>query len=200
MNYLAHLFLSSADPDEQLGSLIADFTRGRLQTLSEIYAPGVIRGIALHRQVDSFTDNHPAVVRSRQRIAAPYRRYSGIILDILYDHFLSSDWSEFSDLDRRAFIRDVYRLLEARRDELPPRLRSLVPRMQREDWLGSYRELTVIEQVYQRMSKRLRQPNHLGGAMVEVHRHYAALARDFRQFFPELMAFTEQQQEQTNPP
>ncbi|AKH22194.1 hypothetical protein AAY24_10295 [Sedimenticola thiotaurini] len=200
MNYLAHLFLSSADPDEQLGSLIADFTRGRLQTLSRIYTPGVMRGIALHRQVDSFTDNHPAVVRSRQRIAAPYRRYSGIILDILYDHFLSRYWYEFSDLDRHAFIRDIYRLLLARRDELPEQLAALVPRMQQEDWFGSYRELAMIERVYQRMSGRLRRPNQLGGAMVEVRRHYAELAQEFRYFFPELMVFVEQQQEQMNQP
>lgn len=200
MNYLAHLFLSSDDPDEQLGSLIADFTRGSLERLSQIYTPGVMLGITLHRRVDSFTDNHPVVVRSRQRIAAPYRRYSGIILDILYDHFLSNCWSEFSDLDRRAFIRDIYRLLEARRDELPTPLSLLVPRMHREDWLGSYRDLGVIERVYQRMSKRLRQPNQLGGAMVEVHRHYAELAQDFRQFFPELMAYAEQQQGQMNLP
>lgn len=195
MNYLAHLFLSPDDPDERLGSLVADFTRGRLQTLARSYPPGVMRGIALHRQVDRFTDDHPRVRLGRRRIVAPYRRYSGIILDILYDHFLSSFWSEFSGRDRHAFIREIYRLLGERRDELPEPLRTLVPRMQREDWLGSYGDLEVVGLVYQRMARRLRQPNPLGGALVEVRRHYPELAEDFRQFFPELMAFVRQQEQ-----
>jgi len=200
VNYLAHLFLSSDDPDERLGSLIADFTRGRLQTLAQTYPRGVMQGIALHRQVDRFTDDNPWVTQSRRRITAPYRRYSGIILDILYDHFLSSYWSEFSGRDRHAFIQDIYRLLGERRNELPEQLSTLVPRMQREDWLGSYRDLEVIGRVFERMSSRLRQPNHLGGAMVEVQRHYPDLEANFRQFFPELMAFVQRQQEQMDRP
>lgn len=200
MNYLAHLFLASDDPDERLGSLIADFTRGRLQTLARSYPPGVMWGITLHRKVDSFTDHHPRLLQSRRRIAAPYRRYSGIILDILHDHFLSSYWSEYSGLDRHTFIQDIYRLLGERRNELPAQLSALVPRMRREDWLGSYRDLEVIGLVYERISNRLRKPNHLGGAMVEVQRHYPELEADFRQFFPELMAFVQRQQEQMNRP
>ncbi|MCW8904955.1 acyl carrier protein phosphodiesterase [Sedimenticola sp.] len=199
MNYLAHLFLASEDPDERLGSLIADFTRGRLQTLAKDYPPGVMWGIALHRRVDRFTDDNPWVVQSRRRIAAPYRRYSGIILDILYDHFLSSYWSEFSGQDRQSFIQDIYRLLDRRRNDLPARLGALVPRMQREDWLGSYAEFEVIGQVYQRMSQRMRQPNRLAGAMEEVRRHYPELAQDFRQFFPELIVFVQQQERMNRP-
>ncbi len=199
MNYLAHLFLASEDPDERLGSLIADFTRGRLQTLAKDYPPGVMWGIALHRQVDRFTDDNSWVIQSRRRIAAPYRRYSGIILDILYDHFLSSYWSEFSGQDRQSFIQDIYRLLDRRRNDLPAQLSALVPRMQREDWLGSYAEFEVIGQVYQRMSQRMRQPNRLAGAMEDVRRHYPELAQDFRQFFPELIVFVQQQERMKRP-
>lgn len=194
MNYLAHLFLSPDDPEQLLGSLIGDFTRGRLETLARSWPPGVMRGIALHRQVDRFTDDHPRVIRGRRRIAAPYRRYSGIILDILFDHFLSRYWSEFTHRDRREFIRHVYSLLEQRRAQLPPRLKALVPRMQREDWLGAYRDLEVVGLVFERMSARLSRPNELGGALVEVRRHYAELAQDFRHFFPELIEFVQQQE------
>jgi acyl carrier protein phosphodiesterase len=196
VNYLAHLFLSPDDPELLLGSLIADFTRGRLETLARDWSPGVMRGIALHRQVDRFTDDHPRVMRARRRISAPYRRYSGIILDILFDHFLCRYWSEFTRRDRDEFIRDVYRLLEQRRAQLPAPLHALVPRMRREDWLGSYRDLEVVGLVFERMATRLRQPNELGGALVEVRRHYPELAEDFRYFFPELIDFVQRQQEQ----
>lgn len=196
MNYLAHLFLSPDDPELLLGSLIADFTRGRLETLARDWPPGVVRGIALHRQVDRFTDDHPRVIRARRRIAPPYRRYSGIILDILFDHYLCRYWSEFTRRDRDEFIRQVYRLLEQRREQLPARLHALVPRMRREDWLGSYRDLEVVGLVFERMSTRLRQPNKLAGALVEVRRHYPELAEDFRRFFPELIVFVQRQQEQ----
>lgn len=194
MNYLAHVFLSPAEPEQQLGSLIADFTRGQLTTLSKHYSPGVMRGIALHRQIDRFTDDSPWVVQSKRLFSVEQRRYAGIILDILYDHFLSRSWDQYSGTDRVRFIQAFYSLLTREEQQLPPRLRRLTPRMIREDWMGSYHDLERLGPIYHRMSLRLRRANPLGDALVEVKRHYSSLATGFDQFFPELVTFSQQQQ------
>lgn len=199
MNYLAHLFLSPPSPQMLLGSLAADFTRGRLETLARAYPPEMMRGIALHRRIDRFTDDHPLVWQSRRRFSPVYRRYSGILVDILYDHFLSRYWSEYTGRDRVRFIREVYRLLEQRHAQLPPRLRQLAPRMQREDWLGSYHDLEVIGLVYRRMEMRLGRPGCMSGAIDEVKAGYRPLADDFNRFFPDLVRFVEQQEEFETP-
>ncbi len=200
MNYLAHLYLSAEDPEEQLGSLVADFTRGRLETLARVYPPGVMRGIILHRQIDRFTDDNRWVAQGKARFSPRHRRYAGIILDILYDHFLSQYWSDYSNLDRLGFIQGIYRLLAAHRQRLPAGLRQLSPRMQREDWLGSYHDLEMIGRVYERMAGRLRRPNPLADALDEVRLHYPQLAREFNLFFPELIGFVQQQQERLDNP
>jgi len=55
MNYLAHLLLAGENPEHRLGGLMADFVRGRIETLSQHYPEGVVQGIIDHRGIDSFT-------------------------------------------------------------------------------------------------------------------------------------------------
>ncbi len=187
MNYLAHAFLSDDDPEERLGSLLADFTRGRLQTLNRQYTAGVIKGITLHRRVDRFTDDHPLVFKSRQLFSGNRRRYAGIILDVLYDHFLSRHWERYSPRRRQSFIDDIYSLLEGERHRLPPRMQRVTQLMTQQDWLGGYWHIERVGQAYDRLSLRLRRPNGLLGAVEEVQSHYAHLEWEFNRFFPDLL-------------
>ncbi len=190
MNYLAHLFLAGDDPELKLGSLLADFTRGRLQELEKRYPPAVMQGIRLHREIDSYTDAHPVVRQSKERFSRRRRRYAGIIVDVLHDHFLSRHWGRFSVRDRRDFIDSSYQLLHQNRSLFPPRMQRVAALMIQQDWLGSYIEIKSIGEVYDRMSRRLRRPNDLVGSLEEVIANYEALDEDFRSFFPKLHAHT----------
>jgi acyl carrier protein phosphodiesterase len=191
MNYLAHLLLAGEDPEEKLGALMGDFTRGRLENLAMQYPPGIMQGIAAHRRIDLFTDRHHRFMQSKARFSKPRRRYAGIIVDVLYDHFLSHHWDRFSVIDRRAFISDVYDLLERNHHRLPERLQRVSTLMINQDWLGSYQHIDQIGEVYDRMSRRLRRPNTLSGSLEEVREHYPDLERDFADFFPALVDHTQ---------
>jgi acyl carrier protein phosphodiesterase len=60
------------------------------------------------------------------------------------------------------------------------------------DWLPSYRDIGGIAVVLHRISCfRLKRANCLGEGAEELSRHYGALYEDFRNFFPELLAFSE---------
>jgi acyl carrier protein phosphodiesterase len=187
MNYLAHLLLAGENPEHRLGGLMADFVRGRIETLAQHYPEGVVQGIIDHRGIDSFTDTHPLFLTSRARISLQRRRVSGIIVDVAYDHFLSIHWSDFSNQSRIDFIQSVYCMLDEYADILPERLRAMAPRMIAGDWLGSYRELNNLGLAFDRMSMRLKRTDALTGALHEVEREYDRLEADFLEFFPSVM-------------
>lgn len=186
MNFLAHLHLSDGSDEGLLGSLMGDFVKG---PLDDRYPPGITRGIALHRRIDTFTDAHPVVLASKARIAPERRRFAGIMVDVFYDHYLARDWDQHSDVPLTRFSQQVYALLARSEAVLPERLRAMAPFMARGDWLGSYAEVEAIHTALDRMSRRFRRENALLGSAIELEKNYAALESDFRAFLPDLRRY-----------
>ncbi|MNV93193.1 Acyl carrier protein phosphodiesterase [compost metagenome] len=65
--------------------------------------------------------------------------------------------------------------------------------MAAQDWLGSYRDFEVLEQVINGMARRLSRPEALAGAMAELESLYRPLSEDFREFYPQLQQFASSQ-------
>lgn len=188
MNYLAHLHLGGQRPGQLLGSLYGDFVKGRLQGQ---FAPEVEAAIQLHRRIDTYTDSHPLVSAALSRFSLTRRRYAGIVIDVFFDHCLARDWAEYADRPLQQFTADVYRVLAAE-PQLPGRLAQIAPYMVADDWLGSYRDFQVLEQVLRGIARRLSQPEELTAAMGELERLYRPLSEDFRDFYPQLQSFAVQ--------
>ncbi|MCE6980207.1 DUF479 domain-containing protein [Pseudomonas frederiksbergensis] len=189
MNYLAHLHLGGQRPGQMLGSLYGDFVKGRLQGQ---FDPEIEAAIQLHRSIDVFTDRHPLVDIALSRFSITRRRYAGIVLDVFFDHCLARDWELYADRPLGQFTSDVYRVLLAE-PQLPERLAKIAPHMVTNDWLGSYREFAVLEQVLRGISRRLTRPEELAGAMQELRMLYEPLSEDFRLFYPQLQDFVQSQ-------
>lgn len=190
MNYLAHLHLGGEAPAQLLGSLYGDFVKG---PLAGQWPADIEAAIRLHRRIDAFTDSHPLQAQARARFPLARRRYAGILLDLFFDHCLARNWSDYASEPLPAFTGRVYRVLAAE-PTLPGRLALIAPRMAAQDWLGSYREFAVLEQVLAAMGRRISRPGVLDGSLEELERLYQPLSEDFRQFYPELMAFARQAQ------
>ncbi len=191
MNYLAHALLASGPPQELLGSIYADFVRGTLSGLARNYPPLVLKGIGQHRKIDHFTDQHPLTLQSRRLFSPQRRRYSGIILDVLYDHYLHRHWDIFSDQPKRQFIKHIYDVLEQNAHTHPARVAQIAPGMITDDWLGSYADIEIIGFVLDRISGRLKRENSLRGSLEEIRVHYSALEELFLQFFPLVIEYSE---------
>lgn len=189
MNYLAHLHLGGDQPEQLLGSLYGDFVKGPLQGHYPQPLEGAIR---LHRRIDVFTDSHPLVLASLARFPPARRRYAGIILDVFFDHCLALHWTDYAEQSLDDFTMRVYQVL-AQQPQLPGRLAGIAPMMAANDWLGSYREFAVLEQVFRGIARRLSRPEGMAGAMAEVEALYPLLLEDFRQFYPQLQTFAGQQ-------
>jgi len=187
MNYLAHLHLGGQRPGQWLGSLYGDFVKGRLQGQ---FDPEIEAAIQLHRRIDVYTDRHPLVDAALSRFSLTRRRYAGIVLDVFFDHCLARDWAQYADRPLELFTSDVYRVL-SNEPQLPERLARIAPHMVANDWLGSYREFEVLEQVLRGISRRLTQPDELAAAMQELRVLYEPLSEDFRLFYPQLQDFAQ---------
>ena len=189
MNYLAHLHLGGQRPDELLGSLYGDFVKGRLQG---VYSPQIESAIQLHRSIDVFTDAHPLVDQSLSRFSQTRRRYAGIVLDVFFDHCLARDWAQYAEGPLDRFTSGFYQVLVTQ-PQLPKRLAAIAPHMAADDWLSSYRDFAVLEQVFRGIARRLSRPEELAGAMADLHALYEPLSEDFRAFYPQLQTYARQQ-------
>jgi acyl carrier protein phosphodiesterase len=190
VNYLAHLFLAGDNPAYLVGHMLGDFVKPR-----EIaaYRPEIQIGIRMHQRVDAFSDSHAVFAASRRRFQPPYRRFAGILVDLVYDHFLATHWDNYSPgVSLPEFTRRAYAVLEGAEAILPGRLQRMLPHMVEGDWLSSYEDLNNVARALRGISRRLRRENPLDDALGALQENYAGLDRDFQLFFPELVEFAAQ--------
>jgi acyl carrier protein phosphodiesterase len=186
LNYLAHLFLSDPGEEALLGSLLGDFVKGNP---AGRFPSAVAEAILFHRKIDSFSDSHPIMRRSRVRISPLRRRFAGIIVDVCYDHFLSRHWGQFGRGDLQPFVDGAYSVLSHHRAMLPERLRRILPRMISENWLGGYVRMEGVSDALDRIAGRLSRGEKFLHSITEIEASYAALEEDFFAFFPDLTRF-----------
>lgn len=188
MNYLAHLYLSGEREEVIIGNFIADHVKGNG---IEVYNETIRQGIRMHRAVDHYTDSHPIVRQSIARLRPVYRKYSGVIVDMYYDHFLAADWKEYSSVSLQAFTTSRYRILLENMAVLPPRSQRIIPHMARYNWLKSYGSLAGLQQALSGMSGRTSFLSRMEHAIGDLRDGYDIYRNEFRLFFPELCRYAE---------
>ncbi|MCK0104891.1 ACP phosphodiesterase [Marinobacter sp. S0848L] len=189
MNHLAHTFLAPDSAEARVGSILGDFTKGI--DWAGLPKP-VLEGVRHHLAVDNFTDQHPQVLASKQLFSKQRRRFAGVALDILYDHFLLRHWHRYSDFEQTAFIHTVYRELSAQEPVMPPAMIRVTRRMVEHDWFSAYQELDNIGFALDRVAERIRFPNQFTGIIDEIRENERVLEANFLEFFPELQTFARQ--------
>ncbi len=185
MNFLAHLYLSGDSDEVMIGNFITDFIKGK-DGIS--YPPEVYLGILLHREIDSFTDRHPLVAESKQRLWQKHRHYSSVIVDIFYDHFLAKNWPEYSSTSLKEFACHSYSTIQRFGNILPPKAQQVIPHMIANNWLLNYAKLEGVNRALHGMAKRAAFRSSMETAIDDLQKDYEKFARDFREFFPELAA------------
>ena len=186
MNLLAHCYLSGEFDDVMVGNLMGDFVKGKpSQTLNE----DIRFGIQLHRKIDSFTDSHPIVKESKTRLFTTYRHYSGVIVDVFYDHFLASGWAQYSSVPLIDYAKKVYHLLENKYQLLPAGMQKMFFYMQSQNWLVNYAKLDGIDKTLKGMTERARFDSGMEYAISDLKKDYQLYSNDFNEFFPLLVQY-----------
>ncbi|NMP17727.1 acyl carrier protein phosphodiesterase [Thalassotalea sp. Y01] len=193
MNYLAHLYFAKDNSHSVVGNLMGDFMKGvNIVSLPKATA----NGIHTHRMIDKFTDNHHLVRQLKPLLSDKRRRFSGLISDVAFDHFLAKHWQRFHHLSLEQFCQQVYLHLRNYPHPLPGRMPHVVRSMINDDWLGGYHDMVLTGRAIDSMSKRIRFKNTLAGAIEEVERHYQQFEHNFLAFFPELCRHVNQQNQE----
>ncbi|MFD1061669.1 ACP phosphodiesterase [Winogradskyella litorisediminis] len=188
MNFLAHIYLSGNNKLLTIGNFAADGIRGKIFTK---YPKAMQAGIVLHRYIDTYTDAHPIFRQSTKRLHKPYGHYSGVIVDIFYDHFLAKNWSEYSNKPLNEYIQGFYVSLNENFEVLPPRFKKLTPFMIEDNWLLSYATVEGIQKVLNGMNNRTKGLSKMNNATKELIENYEAFENDFKLFFEDLRAYAE---------
>lgn len=159
MNFLAHLHLAGDDDGLRLGALLGDFTKGS-RALRK-YPEHVQTGIALHRFIDSTTDEQAPVADLRRQMVKPFRRYAGIIIDLAMDHELACRWGAYSDVSLDSFDAGVRDLLARHDAMVPRRLRSFMNYADRRGLFAAYRDEDEVLHSLRGVGRRFLRANPL---------------------------------------
>ncbi|WP_136480955.1 acyl carrier protein phosphodiesterase [Cognatitamlana onchidii] len=184
MNYLAHIYLSGDNDLVTIGNFIADGIKGKSY---KNYPKDIQIGILLHRHIDTFTDAHKTVRKSTKRLHSKYGHYSGIIVDILYDHFLAKNWEKYSKTTLKSYTNAFYDSLETHYHLLPNRIQKMIPYMLADNWLLSYASIKGIAKVLDGMNRRTQNRSAMNEAVEELKAFYNEFENEFSLFFDELI-------------
>ncbi len=166
---------------------MADGVRGKKY---QSYSNEIQIGILLHRAIDSFTDAHPTFRKSTKRLHKNYSHYSGVIVDIFYDHFLAKNWKDYSNIPLADYVEDFYQSLKKHMDILPERYQYISPIMIEGNWLLSYASINGIQSVLNGMNRRTKGISGMNKATKELREYYQDFEEDFKAFFNELLEFS----------
>lgn len=186
MNHLAHLFLASPGTESLIGNLAGDFVKG---PLGDRFTPGIRAGIAQHRSIDAFTDEHPQVAAFRRVLIPEHGHYARIIADMFFDHFLALEFDAYAGEPLEAFLARTFATIDPHEESLPGTLRRVYPHIRDEGWLQSYRHVRSIEGALRNISYRLSRRPHLETAARHLVDSRHELQRRFDAFFPDVLAF-----------
>ncbi|SFD30171.1 Acyl carrier protein phosphodiesterase [Chitinophaga sp. CF118] len=187
MNYLAHAYLSFHHPALIVGNMIADFVKGNQW---QQYEESIQHGIRMHRAIDTFTDQHPATLAAREYFQPSCGRYSAVFIDIVYDHFLATDKTIFTDSSLADFSQQVYQVLQNHHNSLPPLFQQMFHYMNAQNWLYNYRQKEGIYKSFNGIVRRAKYLEVTADAPFAVlENNYDELAAHYRAFFPEIITY-----------
>lgn len=189
MNYLGHAYLSFNHQEILVGNMISDFIKGKQRF---VFSGNIQKGIELHRNIDEYTDSHPATKKAMEIFRPAYRLYSGAIVDVLYDHFLANDANEFDDNSLKDFSANVYRHIEEHTAVLPQRFLVAFSYMRTHDWLYNYRFEWGMQRSLAGLVRRAAYLSESETAYNLFLEHYVLLNDHYREFFKDVKQFAKQ--------
>lgn len=170
--------------------MISDFVKGKKQF---DYPAEILRGIRLHRAIDTFTDEHPSTKEAKEIFRPHYRLYSGAIVDVVYDHFLAADPGEFTEDSLWQFSQQVYTDLDLHSDWMPERFARMFPYMKTHNWLFHYRTREGTGQSLGGLVRRALYLEESETAFRLFETHYQLLADCYRQFWAAVKPFAREE-------
>jgi acyl carrier protein phosphodiesterase len=179
MNYLGHLYFSGNDTGLMQANLYGDFIKGsRLDHLPE----KIRQGIQLHRNIDFFIDNFPAVKDLQAILRAELPKVSGIAVDIYFDHLLARSWSNFHPQPLNDYLAAVYKKMDLTSEYYSADYLHFLKAMIRHNWMASYPTAEALDRMSRGVSSKLSFENPLVNGAAVFYRHEEAVKAAFFEY------------------
>ncbi len=179
MNFLGHLYLSGDNPKIKLGNFIGDYVKGKQY---RNYPTEIAKGILLHRKIDTFTDNHTMIRQSATRLKPGYGRYSGVVVDMLYDHLLAKNWKNYHPTPLHKFVTETHELLVRNYLLLPKRVKLFLPFLIASRRIETYSTINGIKTALDIMAKHTSLPHQSDFAINCLQQHQQQFNEEFTSF------------------
>lgn len=183
VNFLAHSLLGFNNSELIAGQFCGDFVRG--SNLSH-FPEGIEHGIRLHRYLDRFTDTHPVLTPVRQTIPDLPRRFAGIVVDVMFDHYLARRWDQISQVSLDHHAKTVILALNQHELHFPLPLKRFTKLLEREDILQNNLHLSSIELTLSRIASRSTKFSALALTTEQLEPLRETLIEPFNTFYPDL--------------
>ena len=188
MNYLAHSFLSFSIEPVLFGQFIADDIKGNKW---QQFDSTIQQGILMHRFIDNFTDSHPLVLELKKQMHPFLGKFSGVVLDVLFDHVLSQKWQLYSEQTRESWINTTYFQLGQRRLEMSEKRQFIIDKMIEHDWMNMYMTQEGTAEILNQMGRRIAFSNTLKDSFNVYIRNEKDIISTFDVFFPQIVSATQ---------
>ena len=180
MNYLAHSFLSNNQHGLLVGNFIADHLHGNH---FENMAAEIIEGVKLHRKIDSFTDSHIKFQESKRFFYNGFEKYSGILVDIYFDHLLAKNYSGYSSVPLNEYSQQVYNVYTNHLHLLPKSSAGFLNYVLQNNIYVAYSTIQGIENVLFHLSHRINHGIALDQSVTIFSENEKQLQANFDVFF-----------------
>ena len=188
MNFLAHIYLSGNNEELKFGNFIGDWIKGNKYMN---YKGDIRRGILLHREIDGYTDSHPMVDLSVERLRPAYGKHAAVAVDILYDHYLAKNWENYSEVPLKKYVKEFHLYVLTHFHLLPSGAKRFAFPFIRNRRLLCYADLRCFEDVLEKMAIYTSMPDKVSEAMNIIRLYYKDFEEEFKDFFEDLRRFVE---------
>jgi acyl carrier protein phosphodiesterase len=186
VNVLAHLLLAQRCHADLVGALLPDMGRTARSAIPSLPAH-IRRSCALHLRIDAFVDRHPATAAAR-KCCRGARHFSGVAVDVLFDHCLASHWQEFHPEPLPRFIASCYDALD-QASAIPAPLASRLAAWRPGRVLEDAATLVGIRASLARIANRSTRPLPVTSIMDTYQHAQADIETAFRFVWQDLVAF-----------
>lgn len=187
MNYLAHIHLGYLSQTSLVGNFLGDFVKG--SDLSHLTSP-LQQGVWLHRRVDSYTDQHSTLAELRGHFPKSLRRFSGIALDVYFDHLLCLHWNRYSSESIDTVLEQFYQQLKQTHMTESNRFTEVKQRLLEYKWLSNYRSRESVDGTLKSIERRFSRPIQFSDQATNFLDNNHSLIEDrFLSFYPQLIQY-----------
>lgn len=162
---------------------MGDFVKGKAY-LS--YPDPIKNGILIHRAIDHFTDRNLIAKKLVAKLKPLYRRYAGVVSDIVFDHILAKNFQSYTAMELDYFAGFSYKVLSENKEYLPERVAFILDRIKSSKRLQMYESLDGIRNSVEIMSNHTSLPDRSGELIKFIDKEEPFITDVFEAFYPEL--------------